>query len=241
MSKEIVPFGKYKGQPLEAIVHDKQYVDWLCSQDWFREKFGGLHSIIINNFSEPTETPEHNSLQVMFLDDDFCLKFLKLLCNHWIQALKTSELAIIKIEIQKRIDLLTRDTPTIDKETIEKYHNILQKLPDVLTFCVNFDREFETRQGVDVHLTCTASSIESIPGQWDNFREPCPVRDSQRFNIELKPSVGDDYPTILRQMKSSRSDHLVTRQYTGRGATQEQFVATFAASGIKVIFLDQIV
>lgn len=76
MSSNVIPFGKYKGQPIEAIQHDKQYLDWLANQSWFKERYQNLNAIIINNFNEPAETPEHNKLQAMFTDDDFCLKFI---------------------------------------------------------------------------------------------------------------------------------------------------------------------
>jgi uncharacterized protein (DUF3820 family) len=31
----IVPFGKYKGQPVEALAQDRSYLDWLQTQNWF--------------------------------------------------------------------------------------------------------------------------------------------------------------------------------------------------------------
>jgi len=74
---EIIPFGKYKGQPLEAIKHDEQYLDWLSSQDWFREKYANIYQqIIVNNFTEPADTPDHNKMQSKFLNKDYCLKVL---------------------------------------------------------------------------------------------------------------------------------------------------------------------
>jgi hypothetical protein len=39
MSADLIPFGKYKGQPLEAIQSDKQYIDWLLAWGWFKEKY----------------------------------------------------------------------------------------------------------------------------------------------------------------------------------------------------------
>lgn len=65
---EIIPFGKYKGQPIEALREDKQYLDWLTTQSWFVEKYQSIYTLIVNNFTEPTETPEHNELQGKFLD-----------------------------------------------------------------------------------------------------------------------------------------------------------------------------
>src|SRR5260221_12243408 len=73
---QIVPFGKYKGQPVEVMQQDHQYVEWLMAQGWFRERFGGIYTMIINNFGEPAETPEHNALQAKFLNDDFCRGFI---------------------------------------------------------------------------------------------------------------------------------------------------------------------
>jgi hypothetical protein len=35
----IMPFGKYRGAPLDAVVDDVAYVRWLLQQRWFREKF----------------------------------------------------------------------------------------------------------------------------------------------------------------------------------------------------------
>lgn len=70
---EIIPFGKYKGQPLEVLQQDKGYCDWLMAQDWLQSRFPELRTLIINNFAEPTETPEHNALQARFLEDAFVI------------------------------------------------------------------------------------------------------------------------------------------------------------------------
>lgn len=73
---EVIQFGKYKGQPLEVLRNDKQYTDWLMGQDWFRERFSNAYTLIVNNFGAPAETPEHNSMQALFLDDDLCRNFI---------------------------------------------------------------------------------------------------------------------------------------------------------------------
>ncbi len=48
---DLVPFGKYKGQPVEALRADQAYADWLVAQDWFRERYQPIYQFIINNFS----------------------------------------------------------------------------------------------------------------------------------------------------------------------------------------------
>ena len=72
---QLVPFGKYKGQPVEVMQMDTRYCEWLATQDWFREQYGNVYNqVIINNFTEASETPEHNKLQMLFLDKDFYRK-----------------------------------------------------------------------------------------------------------------------------------------------------------------------
>ena len=77
MNTQLVPFGKYKGQPMEVMQMDTRYCEWLATQDWFREQYGNVYNqVIINNFTEPSETPEHNRLQMRFLDENFVESFV---------------------------------------------------------------------------------------------------------------------------------------------------------------------
>lgn len=75
---KIIPIGKYKGQRVEVLQSDPSYADWLTAQAWFRERYAGLFQIIVNNFREPAETPEHNRLQARFLDPAFCQALVRL-------------------------------------------------------------------------------------------------------------------------------------------------------------------
>ena len=70
----VVPFGKYKDQPVEALIADRDYREWLMEQPWFRDRYVNLYQMVINYGGQPTETPEHNEMQAAFLDDDYCLK-----------------------------------------------------------------------------------------------------------------------------------------------------------------------
>lgn len=76
MSNEIIPFGKYKGQPVDVLMNDKPYLEWLQGQEWFTSRYQNINTLIINNFREPTETPEHNKLQALFLDGKFLYQFV---------------------------------------------------------------------------------------------------------------------------------------------------------------------
>jgi hypothetical protein len=39
MMSELIPFGKYKGQPVEVLAQDKQNAEWLTAQPWFRVRW----------------------------------------------------------------------------------------------------------------------------------------------------------------------------------------------------------
>ena len=70
-----MPFGKYKGKPIEVLLQDEQYANWLKNQPWFREKFSNHYNLIVYNAStEPVDTPKHNEMQVKHKSSDDRLK-----------------------------------------------------------------------------------------------------------------------------------------------------------------------
>jgi hypothetical protein len=74
-SHEVVPFGKYKGQPIEVLAEDHQYAEWLLAQPWFRDKFPNHYTSIVNNFGEPGETLEQNAMRAEWLEPEFRTAF----------------------------------------------------------------------------------------------------------------------------------------------------------------------
>lgn len=210
----IVPFGKYKGRPIEEVlIDDPSYLQWLSGQDWFRAKFTFLHQTIINRGTESEETPEHNALQVLFLDDELCQKIVDLV----------------------RPGLFKQARPQWDRCLhYDDWRTI--PYPEMPT---NVSAKFELR-GVDVVVGISGEGIE-------RYLVACRDRDSERWRlifeddacvkIEIKPSIGDDYPAVLRQMRANHSNVLLVRDYCGRGATRQQFIKTFAAASIDVVFL----
>ena len=221
---KVVPFGKYKGRPIiEVIESDPAYLQWLTAQDWFREKYITLHQTIINRGSEPEETPDHNALQVLFLDDEFCLRFCRAR-NREFDA-KAME-KVTSSRDHATGDWAMRYTYGIygDDERREFRSKIAKP---ITTIKMEFSREFEVG-GVDVELKVFFSS----PDHPDNI-----VYGQSHYKIEIKPTVGDDYPAVLRQMKRNGSTVLFLKDYTGQGATKEQFIKTFTVSEFSVVFL----
>jgi len=75
----LVPFGKHKGQPIEILLADPGYRDWILAQPWVRDRYPSFHQVIINYGGEPAETPEHNEMQAAFLDGGRCFALARLL------------------------------------------------------------------------------------------------------------------------------------------------------------------
>jgi hypothetical protein len=73
MTGELVPFGKHKGKPVETLLADPGYAEWIMGQPWFRDRYPAIYQTIINYNGEPADTPEHNQMQAAFLDDSWCL------------------------------------------------------------------------------------------------------------------------------------------------------------------------
>jgi uncharacterized protein (DUF3820 family) len=303
----VVPFGKYKGRTIEEIlVDDPGYMQWLSGQDWFRAKFTFLHQTIINRSAEPEETPEHNAIQVKFLDDDFCLRFLRCMePDYETEALDKFNLArLSNLDIvQKKIKAEKNAPQEDDAELARKLKDIeewqgmfgmkytpkqladarsTQKIaahrsrettriergkrlpilnrmdirlsPSINKIKFNVERKFE-EDGVDVALSITARMNWTFDGiehneygsprdsfwaeDWRNWHPS--VGWGQHYDIEIKPTVGDDYPAILRQMRKNKSDILLVGAYGGMGATEDQFVRTMRSASIKVVFLADVV
>jgi hypothetical protein len=65
-----------------------------------------------------------------------------------------------------------------------------------------------------------------------------------KLYVEVKPSVGDDYPTILRQIDKYSSPYgrrvLLIGEFDARGATLEQVKKIFATKRIKIVMLSEL-
>ena len=73
-SLPVVPFGKYKGQPITNLLNDTKYLEWCKQQEWF-QKFPIVYNICVNQTittnNQSSKTPEHNKLQNLFLKRKF--------------------------------------------------------------------------------------------------------------------------------------------------------------------------
>jgi hypothetical protein len=245
----LVPFGKYKGQPIEVLAQDASYCDWLTSQNWFREKFKSFYQIIINNFGEPNETPEHNLLQTRFLDDTFCFAIGKL-CK-W--KLMNKKACIRNMDKAIRI---TKNLPTHNDyegtKNIEKLNELIEMKEYMTESIIEWEgkelmdgepffkigKTFE-QDGWDVVIKTDDSLCRKDCIAWKD----CDIN-SWKIAIEIKPSLGDDYPAILRQMKAARIHPyfqcLVYDKFSATGATLEQVKSIFVSADFLVFSMNEI-
>lgn len=223
----LIPFGKYKGQPIEAIQEDKQYIDWLLAQSWFREKHQDFYTVIINNFQEATETPEHNAMHVKFLDDDYVLDML----GKYKSELKDF-FVIGRIFEYRGWDVAIHLSNYSTKDLEDQQASIEAKLKarieaygyndDFYNFC--YEENIDENDDFFILSTELRKLKSSVVKKW--------------FHIEIKPTVSDDFPAVLRQIKNRIHENkiLLLGEYTGIGATQEQFIAFMKNENITVIF-----
>lgn len=66
-----------------------------------------------------------------------------------------------------------------------------------------------------------------------------------RYSVEIKPSIGDDYPVVLRKMKANMGRFtgqpvLFVDQFSAVGVTKEQMVKMFNFSGIAVVWKENV-
>jgi hypothetical protein len=263
MPTNVVPFGKYKGQPVEALAADPSYVEWLAQQPWFRERYQPIYNVIINNFGAPSETPEHNAIQALFLEESFSLAFalvdgcdliaarrrMRWSCSESLkrreERVKRSEERVSRLQEFCQPNWMDdvrwqqcREEQQQERRTVVAEIAVLELEIDeirrwIATPTISIDEcqaEFE-KKGVDVYLTL-ALGVDQSP-DWS------PV-DVLTYAIEIKPSLSDDYPAVLRQMRANKCSFLLLDSYVGVGVNTEQMVNIFRASGIHVLFLKNV-
>jgi hypothetical protein len=217
---KVVPFGKYKGQPAETLLADKDYTDWLVAQPWFAERFRDIYAVVINYGFEPAETPEHNTMQVKFLNSTYCSGLLECLVKN-----SNRRASANKRTIRQEFEVNGWDV-VLDAHLFEER-------------CIEI---------VDAHyqeISFSKTYSKFIPGPlgwWGNeicYYEPY----TSKVEIECKPTLGADFPAVLRQIKARPREGfavLVIDRFAEGGATLEEVREVFDASGIQIVMASEI-
>lgn len=233
----IVPFGKYKGKPIELLLKDEEYAKWLAAQDWVQQKFQKMYTIIIHNYHpEQAHSPEHNKMQIKYLSDDYCLKIPYILTDrslfkygstHFVENVlpmlreMKSEGKNIKDLIDELKRHIERDIVTITERKYERAN----------------DAEYTVESGYGHIMGATDSMYYRYRDFFEKFWKNSFFKE---LRIELKPTIGDDYPAVLRQINNSKSNVLIVREYNGTSVPWEDVKSFFQSQKIKVLMEDDI-
>ena len=255
---ELIPFGKYKGQPVEVWRRISSMPSGSRRSRGFGISLRGSIPLLLISFrsrvrrrSMPSETPEHNALQVLFLDDQFCARFFGVLKQDWQPDLVT---ALRKNVEAERQSVIKGTHERYNKTLRQECERALERYAGSIEWGIKFWRAFE-EESVDVRLSCSICTRSKLPEYQDSYSytashvnegsvwAECWVVSDLRLHeikVEIKPAVGDEYPAVLRQMRGNRSNVLFTERYIGTRASEKQFVETFKMSGMRVVFRHEV-
>ena len=231
-SLPIVPFGKYKGQPVTDLLKDTQYLEWCKQQEWFKKQTN-IYNICVNQTITTTNsdsrTPEHNRLQNLFLNKTNTIQFLR--------------------------KILFNQTIKVPKSARYNFRTVFES-----TF--NWDISIENITNYKCHERLHDGAYDDI------YECDCELDDTKinYFNdicVEIKTLLGDDYPGVLRKMKTqiklSRNEYmdkdalnefqrykytptfvLLIKDFNSSTTSKEQLIAIFKQSSIRVVFLNEV-
>lgn len=268
----VMPFGKYKGTPIaEVVASDPGYIEWAMAQENVREKIGSIVVNIIH--ATPTgpnasETPQHNLMQAEYFNEEavnavLCTLGLSKtpvmraatgqeLLDHW----KTHGTHIDPREWRGTQDKLVWEQYW-GREKIGKYERVEgHRTPQFVERLMN-DKE---KSALEEEIRASRYTGEVPTGQtsyhvknlmielagWDIVVNFYAKEYGGKIGLELKPSIGDDYPAVLRQVttrlkNSVRYSQLslsevvvVYNKYTG-SVPIATVVSMFKASGVRLI------
>lgn len=292
MTSEIVPFGKYKGQPLEVLAADTDYCEWLRGQPWFQSRYANVYNVIVNYGAEPQDSPEHNQMQAAFLDDQWCFALAdalrpKLAGTYGIPAARQLLDADPCYQLFAECCELKTDGPEIEPRGFEdrgwdvvygieaasifaRRTKLVPPLPACTCECdhsgcaadapcrggdgwyCRHDRD-EKNRGISTAGHCCGDCYWSSKGPLTSDQRTWLEERSHYYQpgypalirVELKPDLGDDYPSVLRQVKGYPHDYhdkrcVVVRRHAFQHVSWDQVRKIFAADGITLLAENEI-
>jgi len=214
----IVPFGKYKGQPVINLISDHNYVEWLKDQDWFSKH--KIYNIVVNqniNTNQDSKTPAHNQIQNLFLKEENCMKIYKALYPNDDDIIRNFRNDVNKIKEYSKIPDFDKYFEIKGSDKIycgarfEADNNWDVKI-DINSCFYIYDKNFSGKMGESktygekiVEENNYFHSRDEINEEKKAFsKKHFKIEDARGvghyFYIEIKPILSDDYPNVLRKM-----------------------------------------
>lgn len=252
----VVTFGKYKDKSVLELMKDTSYVEWLKLQSWFPKQ--PIYNIVVNQTlsTVQSKTPEHNKMQNKFLDKDNVAKFISKICNG---------------QNLHNVNTMFKDEKFIKycgkQQALPQYVPCTNRTSIMFEDKFNWDVTINYEDGNSVDLTPLLEIDPLLMNQYkikyDKTTNSFWVdvyRYEHLFCLELKPSLGDDYPCVLRKMKtqieltkqhkknlpgdkfeySTQIYVLLVGSFSSESATKSQLKEIFLQSSIRVLFTDEV-
>lgn len=260
----IIPFGKYKGQPITTLLTDTKYLEWCKQQEWFK-KFPIVYNICVNqtivNQNENSKTPEHNKIQNLFLEEENQNRLIDLLFNPK-SIINKIQNGLIHKDFNKYFEKYEGDMSfnqlfTIYKIEFETTYNwdVFLKIQG-LYFNIIYKKEYWRKEWniLEKYFTDIFNIKKCEVSSYSDGKIDASLNYNSYIYIEIKPILGDDYPNVLRKMKQQKNltscdkDNmlckklyiLLVKDFASSTTTKEQLIEIFQQSNIKVIFLKDI-
>jgi len=296
----LVPFGKYKGQPITDLLNDAKYVEWCKQQELFKN-YQNVYNIIVNQTimtsNQNSKTPEHNKLQNLFLEKDTQIKLLDVLSVTYINVNSTEN---FKSLIMDKTFIDYFDSSTLTRIIVNEYSGIREQLNNKSGWVVpkltrslenskivfedvynwDFILYYHDKQYIQFETKCDANNIicelldniikkhqfntfDTQTTKTGKYSGKIPmIKGAAIVCCELKPMLGDDYPCVLRKMKTQiqlTEKHkfpgkftymdtyeyqkiytLIIGKFESTSTSKEQLITIFKQSNIKIIFIDEL-
>lgn len=282
------PVGKHRGKDVVRVMtDDPKYIQHMTAQPWFTQKHQAVFDFVEQRCPDVSETPIHNAIQMKFLSPDFQVAFARAVgvqrlidktrqefvrdatphaiagtvFSDWsFKREGTARLTVAREKLRE----LRRDRRRKRVEQDAAKYAAERKL--ILEKYVQY-RSGRVASVVDRHLQASEHEFERYTDvrfrvQWGFEKGSFKRTMACHFYVEVKPSVGDDYPEVLRQMQRQREKWwrahqkhqdswwhysslqscwvLLVDRFAARGANWDQLRDYFATNRFYIVSLQNV-
>ena len=242
----IIPFGKYKGQPITTLLADTKYLEW-CKQQDFLKNYPIVYNICVNqtivNQNENSKTPEHNKIQNLFLEEENQNRLIDLLFNPK-SIINKIQNGLIHKDFNKYFEKYEGDMSfnqlfTIYKIEFETTYNwdVFLKIKGQY-FNFIYKKEYWRKEWniLEKYFTDIFNIKKCEVSSYSDGKTNASLNYNSYIYIEIKPILGDDYPNVLRKMKQQKNltscntemmrEHyiLLVKDFASSTTTKEQLI-----------------
>lgn len=239
----LIPFGKYKGKNLENLLMDENYIKWLQNQVWVQEKYPIIYNIIHQVNFEDQPSPEHNAMQIKWLDKNYIENFLDYYDSFDNTYAKYKNYIFLLNNINWKFERKYEECIFESKGDVSLKIS-LNPIPinDELFDIANKKFQKKINEKINdlnnILKPSTTIILEEIEDRIEKLKEKTflpkcmGIINNIEIDIELKPIIGDDYPAILRKIKRQNIDVLICQKFESSVISLKQAKQFFKTNDI---------